>query len=103
MNQHTIKRSFDEGTGGRLNVSTFYSLLAEFGSTDIELARVCGKYFGLTESEAKKRACMNRLPVPAYHAGSQKSPWLVSAAELASHIDTARELAAREWQKSQAA
>lgn len=86
-----------------MHTSTYFSLLAEFGTADIELTRVCTKYFGLTEAEAKRRATMNRLPVPAFHAGSQKSPWLVSAVDLAKHIDAALDVARAQWQKSQAA
>lgn len=83
--------------------STYFALLAEFGGGDIELSRVAVKYFGLTEAEAKRRAALNRLPIPAFRAGSQKSPWLISATDLAKHIDDARARAAREWQKSQSA
>src|SRR3546814_4547683 len=86
-----------------MHTSTYFALLAEFGTAEIELSKVCSKYFGLTEAEAKRRATLNRLPVPAFHTGSQKSPWLVSAVDLARHIDSARETAFEEWKKSQAA
>jgi len=77
---------------------TFFGLLAEFGEAEIPLARVSEKYFGLSVPKAKRRACTQQLPIPAYRAGSQKSPWLVSAADLASHIDQQRKLAADLWE-----
>lgn len=80
--------------------STYFGLLAEFETAEIPLEKVCEKYFGLGIDKAKRAALMRQLPVPAYRVtGSQKSPWLVSAADLASHIDQQREKARREWIK----
>jgi hypothetical protein len=76
---------------------TYFGLLAEFGESEIPLDRVCRKYFGLSVSKAKRRAGLQRLPVPAYRAGSQKSPWLISAADLAKHIDDQRQSASDQW------
>jgi hypothetical protein len=76
---------------------TYFGLLAEFGEAEIPLQRVCEKYFGLSVSKAKRRACLQRLPIPAYRVGSQKSPWLISAADLAKHIDLQRQLATDQW------
>jgi len=76
---------------------TYFGLLAEFGESEIPLERVCEKYFGLSVAKAKRRACLQQLPVPAYRAGSQKSPWLISAIDLANHIDTQRRIAERQW------
>jgi hypothetical protein len=76
---------------------TYFGLLAEFGEAEIPLQRVCEKYFGLSVSKAKRRACLQQLPIPAYRAGSQKSPWLISAADLANHIDKQRQLATDRW------
>lgn len=76
---------------------TFFGLLAEFGEAEIPLTRVCEKYFGLSAIKAKRRACSQRLPIPAYRAGSQKSPWLISAADLANHIDAQRQIASAQW------
>ena len=70
---------------GRMN-PTYFGLLAEFGESEIPLERVCEKYFGLSTPKAKRRACLQQLPIPAYRAGSQKSPWLISAIDLAQHI-----------------
>ena len=76
---------------------TYFSLLAEFGEAEIPLQRVCEKYFGLSVSKAKRRACLQQLPIPAYRVGSQKSPWFISAADLAKHIDQQRQLANDQW------
>ena len=76
---------------------TYFGLLAEFGEAEIPLQRVREKYFGLSVSKAKRRACLQQLPIPAYRAGSQESPWLISAADLAKHIDQQRQLATDQW------
>ena len=76
---------------------TYFGLLAEFGEAEIPLERICEKYFGLSVAKAKRRACLQQLPIPAYRAGSQKSPWLISAIDLANHIDEQRRIAERQW------
>lgn len=68
--------------------STYFGLLAEFGAAEIPLANMCDKYFGLDEKTAKARAARGKLPVKAYRpTSSQKSGWLVSASDLAEHLD----------------
>lgn len=86
---------------GPVKASTYFALMAEFGSGNVELDKVCEKYFGLTIDEAKRRAATNRLPIPAFRSGSQKSPWLVSLSDLAAHLDAQHEAARMEWSKSQ--
>ena len=86
-----------------MTTSTFFALLAEFGTAEIELERVCQKYFSLNPDQAKKLAARHRLPVPAHRCGGQKSGWLVNAADLAKQIDERREQAQLEWQNSRAA
>ena len=81
-------------------MNTFQTLLIEFGTADIPLEKVAGKYFGLDLAVAKKRAAMKRLPVPAYRAGSQKAGWLVAASDLAKLIDEAKNEARSEWEKA---
>jgi hypothetical protein len=83
--------------------STFFALMAEFGTAEIELERMCVKFFGLDVPEAKRRAARQKLPIPVHRAGGQKSGWLVNAADLAAHIDRQREAAANEWNKVRAA
>jgi pyocin activator protein PrtN len=72
--------------------STYFGLLAEFGEAHIPLAKVATKYFGLSFEEARRRAPSN-LPCRPFRLGGQKSPWLVSAADLADLIDRKRQQA----------
>jgi hypothetical protein len=41
--------------------------------------------------------------VPAFRIGSQKSPWLVDAHQLAEHLDAAKEQARKDWERIQQA
>ena len=75
--------------------STYFGLLAEFGEANIPLEKVALKYFGLGPAEAKRRASAHRLPVRVFRLAGQKSPWLVSAADLAELIDQKRTQAKR--------
>ena len=70
--------------------STYFGLLAEFGEANIPLARVPPKYFGLSFEEARRRAPTQLLPCRVFRLGGQKSPWLVSAPDLAELIDRRR-------------
>jgi hypothetical protein len=81
---------------------TLFLLLAEFGTGQIPLDR-CAHHFGMGADEAKRAAARQALPVPTFRLGSQKSPWLVSADELASYIDTKRDAARAEWKRINAA
>jgi hypothetical protein len=73
--------------------STYFGLLAEFGEANIPLDKVAPKYFGLSFQEARRRAPSKMLPCKAFRLGGQKSPWLVSAVDLADLIDRQRERA----------
>jgi hypothetical protein len=77
-------------------VNTFFALMAEFNTGQVPLSEVCEKYFGLDYRTACKKALIQQLPVPAYRGGSQKSPWLVSAQDLAKWIDDCREQARKD-------
>lgn len=77
---------------------TLFLLLAEFGTGHIPVER-CAHHFGMTADEAKRAATRQKLPVPAFRLGSQKSPWLVSAEALAEHIDQAKTAATKDWQR----
>ena len=70
--------------------STYFGLLAEFGEANIPLARVAPKYVGLSYEEARRRAPTQMLPCRVFRHGGQKSPWLVSASDLAELIDRRR-------------
>lgn len=80
--------------------STYFGLLAEFGEANIPLVKVAPKYFGLGPDEAKRRAPSKALPCPVFRLGGQKAPWLVSASDLATLIDEARQEASRPGQHS---
>lgn len=80
-------------------ISTFFALMAEFGTAEIPLEDICEKFFGLKADMAKKRAARQQLPIAAYRGGTQKSLWLVSAQDLAKHIDEQRTKSRREWAK----
>jgi hypothetical protein len=71
-------------------MSTYFGLLAEFGASNIRLDVLAPKYFGLSSAEAKRRAAYRQLPCRAFRLGGQKSPWLVSAADLAELIEEKR-------------
>jgi hypothetical protein len=78
------------GTNGLASMNTYFGLLAEFGEANIPLEKVAPKYFGLSAEEAKRRAPAKILPCPVFRLGGQKSPWLVSVADLAKLIDEKR-------------
>lgn len=80
--------------------STYFGLLAEFGTAEIPLEHVCDKYFGLPKKTAYSRAAINKLPVPTYRAGSQKSGRLISAGNLARYLDDQKAAAELEWKRS---
>lgn len=82
-------------------MNTVFMLLAEFGTGHIPLER-CAHIFGLSADEAAKRANRQALPVPAFRLGTQKSPWLVDASELAAFLDSKKATAASEWRRVRA-
>lgn len=79
-------------------MNTFFALMAEYGTAQIPVDR-CAHLFGLEPKEACRRASLQRLPVPAFRAGTQKSPWLVDAGKLSQHLDDAKDRAQNEWVK----
>ncbi|PPK72639.1 pyocin activator protein PrtN [Methylobacter tundripaludum] len=82
-----------------MKTSTFFALMAEYSTASVELDKVCEKYFGLKPPEAAKRANLNRLPVPTFRCGTQKSAFMVHVEDLANLIDAQREKALEQWQK----
>lgn len=79
-------------------MNTFFALMAEYGTAQIPVER-CASLFGLTPKKAEEYAGRQRLPVPAFRIGSQKSPWLVDAATLAEYVDRIKKQAELDWQK----
>lgn len=68
--------------------STYLGIVLEFDCAEIRLEDMCEKYLGLDPATAKRRAALGKLEVKAYRpTSSQKSGWLVSAADLAEHLD----------------
>jgi hypothetical protein len=85
-----------------VSISTYFALLAEFGTSEIPLDKVAGKFFGVHDDrEQKRRAAMNKHPIPVYRGAGQRSQWLVSANDLAEFIDRQRAAARSEWERSQ--
>lgn len=80
-----------------IQMNTLFALLAKFGDTNIPLEKCCEDYFGIALKKALDYARSNELPVPVYRLGSQKSPWLISADELAAHIDRRMQDARHDW------
>lgn len=82
-------------------MNTYFGLLAEFdGRSEIPLEEVAPRYFGISARTAGARALAQALPIPAYRAGdSQKSPWLVSAVDLAAYLDEKRAEARKLWKR----
>ena len=82
-------------------MNTYFGLLAEFGGrAEIPLEEVAPRYFGISARTASMRAGAQALPVPVYRAGdSQKSPWLVSAVDLARYLDKKRAEAREIWKR----
>ena len=84
-------------------MNTYYALLSEYDTAEIPLAKVCEKFFGLDPKTALRQASTQRLPVPVHKIGGQKSPWLVSAKDLADLIDKRRLQAKKDHKAMQAA
>lgn len=82
-------------------MNTYFGLLAEFdGRSELPLEEVAPRYFGISARTASTRAGAQALPVPTYRASdSQKSPWLVSAVDLAKYLDERRAEAHEMWQR----
>lgn len=83
-----------------MNMKLFL-LMAEFETAQVPLDK-CASLFGLTPDEAAKRAARAALPIPAYRAGSQKSPWLVDVEDLAGYLNVQKAKASHEWRKANA-
>ena len=83
-------------------MKTFFALMAEFGTAQIPVER-CAALFGLSSKKAEEYASRQKLPIPAYRLGSQKSPWLVDAHQLAEYLDAIKEQARKDWERIHAA
>jgi hypothetical protein len=80
-------------------LNTVFLLLAEFNTGQIPLLSICEKYLSMKKAEALRQAGLQQLPFPVYRAGTQRSPWLVNAEDLAAYLDKQRDEAAKVWTK----
>lgn len=82
---------------------TYFSLLSEYGTSEIPLEDVCVKYFNLELQQARAKAARQELPVPSYKGRrTKKGIWLINAEDLALHLDSERAAARREWEQKNA-
>lgn len=79
-------------------MNTFFALMAEYGTAHIPVEK-CADIFGLSPRKACEAAGRQRLPVPAFRLGSQKSPWLIDAKKLAEYLDDQKIRAEDEWHR----
>ena len=80
-------------------VSTYFALLAEFGSAHIPLDSIAQKFLDIDVQTAKKKAAKQQLPFPCIRINGQKSPWFVDAGVLAIFLDQKMEEAQKTWKK----
>ncbi|MBP4048983.1 pyocin activator PrtN family protein [Chromobacterium violaceum] len=81
---------------------TAWLLMAQYETPSIPLAKVCEEHFGLSEAEANRAACLNKLPVPTYRVGeSKRAPRHIHINDLAALIDQRHAEAQRSWRTSQ--
>lgn len=78
-------------------MSTLNAIIAEYGTAEIPLERICERYLGIGVKVAKERAASSTLPLPAYKT-ARNAPWHVRAADLAAMIDAEAEQARERWQ-----
>jgi hypothetical protein len=81
----------------KLQPSTYFAILAEFGTAHIPVVDVGRKYFNLEEKKAKIKAARSEYPFPVFRAAGQKSEWLVDASDLAKYIDAIKEKASKQF------
>lgn len=80
--------------------STYFALLAEFGSAHIPVLEASKKYFGVeSAAKAKQKANAQDFPIPAFRGPTQKCQWLFDAADLALYLDNQRQAAREQWEK----
>lgn len=82
-----------------MKVSTYFALLAEFGTAHIPLDRIAQKYLDIDLQTAKSKAAKQQLPFPCIRVSGQKSPWFVDAAVLASFLDQKLDDAKKNWER----
>lgn len=81
-------------------MNTFFALMAEYGTAHIPVEK-CAELFGMSPKKACEAAGRQRLPIPAFRIGSQKSPWLLDAKILADYLDKIKTQAQNDWKNMQ--
>ena len=76
------------------------TLIHRFNSVDIKLKDIAEEMLDLTPKTANERAAKRELPFPT-HRLRARSPWLVTADDLAEAIFASRRVARQEWQSVQ--
>jgi hypothetical protein len=82
-----------------MKFSTYFALLAEFGTAHIPLESIAEKFLDMDAQTAKKKAAKQQLPFPCIRVSGQKSPWLVDAGVLANFLDEKMQEATTTWKK----
>lgn len=78
--------------------STYFGLLAEFGTVHVPITELGKKYFGYSELVAKNNATKNKYPFPVFRVGqSEKSTWVADIADVANYIDKVKDKAKKEY------
>ena len=82
-----------------MKTSTYFSLMAEFGTAQIPLESVCKPYFNLSLGNAKREAAKQSLPVPTFKMRNKDNGlYFIKAEILAEFIDKQNEAAQEEWE-----
>ena len=82
-------------------MNTEEQLVLKYGPV-VPLADICGPVFGISASDARRKAGVNALPVPTFKMrDSERAPLLVRASHLAEYIDAQTTAAEDSWKKSQ--
>ncbi|WP_448677219.1 pyocin activator PrtN family protein [Delftia acidovorans] len=79
-------------------MNTFFAIMAEYETAHIPVEK-CAHLFGMSPKKACEAAGRQRLPIPTFRLGSQKSPWLIDAKKLAEYLDDQKIRAEDEWHR----
>lgn len=77
--------------------STYFGLLAEFGTAHVPVVELGKKYFGYSELISKNKAATNKYPFPVFRIGTEKSTWVADIADVANYIDKVKDKAKKEY------
>jgi len=80
--------------------STYFGLLAEFGTVHIPVTEIGAKYFGHSQEIAKRTAAANKYPFPTFRTGNQQSTLMVDIAEFANYLDKIKEKSRSEFKSA---